>query len=43
LNWQKLIQSKSLAYWENYPQQNEQLLSGVKKIANIEQIKEQNQ
>jgi superfamily I DNA and/or RNA helicase len=43
LNWQKLIQSKSLAYWENYQQQNEQLLSGVKKIANIEQIKEQNQ
>lgn len=42
LNWQKLIQSKSLAYWKNYQQQNEQLLSGVKKIANIEEIKEQN-
>lgn len=43
LNWQKSIQSKSLEYWENYQQQNEQVLSGVKKIANIEKIKEQNQ
>lgn len=42
LNWQKSIQSKSLAYWKNYQQQNEQLLSGVKKIANVEEIKEQN-
>ena len=43
LNWQKSIQSKSLKYWESYQQQNEQLLSGVKKIANIEKIKEQHQ
>ncbi|HYW20995.1 MAG TPA: AAA domain-containing protein [Nodularia sp. (in: cyanobacteria)] len=43
LNWQQSIQSKSLAYWQNYQEQNEQLLSGVKKIANIEKIKEQHQ
>ncbi|MBK1990975.1 AAA family ATPase, partial [Sphaerospermopsis aphanizomenoides BCCUSP55] len=43
LNWQKSIQSKSLEYWEYYQQQNEKLLSGVKKIVNIEKIKEQNQ
>lgn len=43
LNWQKSIQSKSLEYWKNYQQNNEQILSGVKKIANLEKIKEQNQ
>jgi superfamily I DNA and/or RNA helicase len=43
LNWQKSIQAKSIEYWENYQKQNEQLLAGVKKIANIEEIKEQSQ
>jgi len=43
LNWQKSIQAKSIEYWENYQKQNEQLLSGVKKISNIEEINEQNQ
>lgn len=43
LNWQKLIQSKSLKNWENYQQKNEHLLSGVKKITNIEEIREQSQ
>lgn len=43
LNWQRLIQSKSLENWGNYQQKNEHLLSGVKKIANIEEIREQSQ
>lgn len=43
LNWQKLIQSKSLKNWENYQRKNEHLLSGVKKITNIEEIREQSQ
>jgi superfamily I DNA and/or RNA helicase len=43
LNWQKSIQAKSIEYWENYQKHNEQLLAGVKKIANIEEIKEQSQ
>jgi len=43
LNWQKSIQTKSIEYWENYQQKNEQLLAGVKKISNIEEIKDYHQ
>jgi superfamily I DNA and/or RNA helicase len=43
LTWQKSIRDKSLEYWQKYQQQNELILLGVKKIADIENINEHNQ
>ncbi|MGD1806455.1 AAA domain-containing protein [Dapis sp. BLCC M126] len=43
INWQKSISEKSIAYWQEYQEKNEQLLSGEKKISELEEIKSQNQ
>ncbi len=43
LKWQNEISSKSLAYWEDYKDKNGQILSGVEKIAQLEDIKNKNQ
>ena len=37
--WQKSIQNKSSTYWQEYQENNQQLLSGVKKIAHLEDVK----
>lgn len=42
IKWQNSISAKSLAYWQNYQEQNEQMLSGVKKIAQLEDVKTKN-
>lgn len=43
IKWQNSIRDKSLAYWQNYQEHNEQLLSGIKKIAQLENVKTKNQ
>ncbi|MGD1700081.1 AAA domain-containing protein [Dapis sp. BLCC M229] len=43
INWQKYISEKSVVYWQEYQDKNEQLLSGVKKISELEEIKSRNQ
>jgi superfamily I DNA and/or RNA helicase len=43
IKWQDSISAKSLAYWQNYQEQNYQLLSGIKKIAQLEDVKNKNQ
>ena len=43
INWQDSIRSKSLTYWQEYQEQNQQILSGVKKIAHLEDVKSKNQ
>lgn len=43
LKWQNKIRYKSLAYWQNYKDRNVQILSGVEKIAQLENIKNKNQ
>ncbi len=43
INWQKSISEKSVVYWQEYQEKNEQLLSGVKKISELEEIKSRNQ
>ncbi|MBS0017975.1 MAG: protein kinase, partial [Arthrospira sp. SH-MAG29] len=43
IKWQNLISAKSVAYWQNYQEENEQLLSGIKKIAQLENVKTKNQ
>lgn len=42
ITWQKSIQSKSLSYWQSYQEQNNQLLLGVQKIAQVEDLKSKN-
>jgi superfamily I DNA and/or RNA helicase len=37
--WQESIQNKSSTYWQEYQENNQQLLSGVKKIAYLEDVK----
>jgi serine/threonine protein kinase len=43
IKWQNSIRDKSLAYWQNYQEHNDQLLSGIKKIAQLENVKTKNQ
>lgn len=43
LKWQNEIRSKSLAYWQDYKDKNVQILSGVEKIAQLEEVKNKNQ
>lgn len=43
IKWQKYISEKSVAYWQEYQEKNEQILSGVKKISELEDIKDKNQ
>ncbi len=43
INLQKSISEKSVIYWQKYLEKNEQLLSGVKKISELEEIKNKNQ
>lgn len=43
INWQKYISEKSIVYWQEYQDKNEQLLSGVKNISELEEIKDKNQ
>ncbi|EKD08619.1 serine/threonine-protein kinase [Limnospira platensis] len=42
IKWQNFISAKSLAYWQNYQEENEQLLSGIQKIAQLENVKTKN-
>ncbi|AVH68345.1 serine/threonine-protein kinase [Nostoc sp. 'Peltigera membranacea cyanobiont' N6] len=42
IKWQDSLRYKSLIYWKQYQEQNELLLSGVKKIAQLEDIKTKN-
>ena len=42
IKWQGSLSYKSLLYWKQYQEQNERLLSGVKKIAQLEDIKTKN-
>ncbi|WP_293139979.1 AAA domain-containing protein [Okeania sp. SIO3I5] len=43
INWQKYISEKYVAYWQEYQEKNEQILSGVKKISELEEIKNKGQ
>ena len=43
LKWQHSLRDNSLIFWEKYQEQNEQILSGVKKIDQLEDIKIKNQ
>ncbi|NET45260.1 serine/threonine-protein kinase [Okeania sp. SIO2B3] len=43
INWQKSISKKSVAYWQESQEKNQQILSGVKKISELEEIKDKNQ
>ncbi len=38
-NWQESIRNKSLANWQVYEEQNQEVLQGVKKISDIDSIK----
>lgn len=42
IKWQDSLRDKSLIYWKQYQEENERLLSGVKKIAQVEDIKTKN-
>ncbi|MBE9253870.1 protein kinase [Synechocystis salina LEGE 00031] len=43
IKWQAKIRSRSLDYWQEYKDKNDQVLSGIKKISRLEKIKNNNQ
>jgi superfamily I DNA and/or RNA helicase len=43
MNWQGKISSKSLSFWQNYKEENDQVISGIQKISYLEDVKNRSQ